>query len=71
MHGIGWQRPGRLVSSNAVEIVLGLEHAGDADWPFAFTARQYLALDAASFSARLLLTNDAGIEQPVGLGWHP
>ena len=44
---------------------------GDADWPFAFTARQYLALDAASFSARLQLSNDADVEQPVGLGWQP
>jgi aldose 1-epimerase len=71
LHGLGWQRPWRIVDSSALEVVLELRHEGDADWPFAFTARQYLALDAASFSARLLLTSDAGIEQPVGLGWHP
>ena len=62
---------GAIVSSSALEVVLELRHAGDADWPFAFTARQYFALDAASFSARLQLTNDAEVEQPVGLGWHP
>jgi len=71
MHGIGWQRPWRIVSSSALELVLELRHAGDADWPFAFTARQYLALDTASFSARLQVANDAEIEQPVGVGWHP
>ena len=71
LHGLGWQRPWRIVSSSALELVLELRHAGDADWPFAFTARQYLALDAASFSARLQLSNDADVEQPVGLGWHP
>ena len=71
LHGLGWQRPWSIVSSSALEIVLELRHLGDADWPFAFTARQYLALDAASFSARLQLSNDADVEQPVGLGWHP
>jgi aldose 1-epimerase len=71
LHGVGWQRPWRIVSSSALEVVLELRHDGDADWPFAFTARQYLALDAASFSARLQLANDAAIEQPAGLGWHP
>jgi len=71
LHGLGWQRPWRIVSSSALEIVLELRHEADADWPFAFTARQYLALDTASFNARLQLTNDGAGEQPAGLGWHP
>jgi len=71
LHGLGWQRPWTIVSSSALEVVLELRHEGDADWPFAFTARQYLALDAASFSARLQLSNDGAVEQPAGLGWHP
>ena len=71
LHGIGWQRPWQIVASSAYELVLGLEHAGDADWPFAFSARQYFALSADAFSVRLQLTNRAGVEQPVGLGWHP
>ena len=71
LHGLGWQRPWTIVSSSVLEVVLELRHAADADWPFAFTARQYLALDAASFSARLQLSNDADVEQPVGIGWHP
>jgi len=71
LHGLGWQRSWTIVSSSALEVVLELCHEGDADWPFAFTARQYLALDAASFGARMQLSNDADVEQPVGLGWHP
>jgi aldose 1-epimerase len=71
LHGLGWQRPWRVVSSSAIELVLGLDHEGDADWPFAFAARQYFALSAESFSARLQLTNTDALEQPVGLGWHP
>jgi aldose 1-epimerase len=57
--------------AGAIELVLGFEHPGDADWPFAFAARQYLTLGPESFSARLQLTNTAGVEQPAGLGWHP
>ena len=71
LHGIGWQRPWRIVSSSAIELVLGLDHPGDADWPFAFEARQYFTLAPESFSARLLFTNTASVEQPAGLGWHP
>ena len=51
--------------------MLGLEHAGDADWPFPFEARQYFTLGPESFSARLQLTNTGRVEQPVGLGFHP
>ena len=71
LHGIGWQRPWRLVSSSVLEVVLELTHAADADWPFAFTARQYFGLGADAFTARLQLTNDADREQPAGLGFHP
>ncbi|MEP6739883.1 MAG: aldose 1-epimerase [Caldimonas sp.] len=71
LHGLGWQRPWRMVSSSVLEVVLELEHSADDDWPFAFTARQYFTLSAESFGVRLQFTNDASIEQPAGLGWHP
>jgi aldose 1-epimerase len=71
LHGIGWQRPWRIVSSSMLEVVLELVHGGDADWPFPFTARQYFSLSADSFGVRLQVTNDAAAEQPVGLGLHP
>ncbi len=71
LHGIGWLRPWTIVSSSVLEVVLELKHGGDADWPFAFTARQYFSLSPESFSARLQFTNDAEGDQPVGLGWHP
>ena len=68
LHGIGWQRPWRIVSSSAIELVLGLEHAGDADWPFAFEARQYFTLAPESFSARLQFTN-TGESRAAGRAW--
>lgn len=71
LHGVGWMRPWTIVSSSVLEVVMELKHAGDADWPFAFTARQYFSLSAESFGVRLQFTNDADGDQPVGLGWHP
>ena len=71
LHGIGWQRPWRLIDSSVLEVVIELEHGGDDDWPFAFTARQYFALTPESFSVRLQFTNTGSSEQPAGAGWHP
>jgi len=71
LHGLGWQRPWRIVSSSAIELVLGLDHEADADWPFPFQARQYFTVGPETFSARLQLTNSGAIEQPAGLGFHP
>jgi aldose 1-epimerase len=71
VHGMGWQRPWEMVSSSALEVVLTLRHAGDADWPFAFEASQYFALTPHSMSVQLVFTNTADVAQPVGLGWHP
>ncbi len=71
LHGIGWQRPWRLIDSSVLEVVIELQHDGDDDWPFAFKARQYFALAPESFSVRLQLTNTGSGEQPVGAGWHP
>jgi aldose 1-epimerase len=71
LHGIGWLRPWEIESSNAVEVVLRLVHGGDADWPFAFEARQYYTLTPSSLTVQMVYTNTADVAQPVGLGWHP
>ena len=71
LHGVGWRRPWRIVSSSAVEVVIRLRHDGDADWPFAFEADQYIALTPHGLNVQMLFTNRADVAQPVGLGWHP
>ncbi len=71
VHGVGWVRPWQIVSSSVIELVIQLDHAGDADWPFAFQARQYFTLTPHSAAVQMVFTNTAGIAQPVGLGWHP
>ncbi len=71
VHGMGWQRPWEIVSGSGVELVAGLVHRGDADWPFPFEARQCFALAPDSLTVTLVFTNTADLAQPVGLGWHP
>ena len=71
LHGVGWMRPWEIESSSAVEVVLRIAHDGDADWPFAFEARQYFNLSPSALSVQMVFTNRAEIAQPVGLGWHP
>lgn len=71
LHGVGWQRPWAIVSSNAAEVVLEHRHAPDADWPFAYVARQCFTLAPTGLHVALTFENAHDAAQPVGLGWHP
>jgi aldose 1-epimerase len=71
LHGVGWRRPWEIVSSSALDVVLRCRHEADADWPFAFEARQYFALTPEALRVQLVFDNLADVAQPVGLGWHP
>jgi len=71
LHGVGWLRPWQVVASSGLEVVFELNHPGDADWPFAFQARQYFTLAPQSLHVAMTFTNTAEVAQPVGLGWHP
>ena len=70
LHGVGWLRPWQIASSSAAEVVLRYRHEADADWPFAFEARQYIHLTPQLLRLQLVFDNLAAIAQPVGLGWH-
>lgn len=71
VHGVAWQRPWTVVSSDAQRAELSYEHQPDAHWPFAFEVRQVFELTPESLTTRLIITNRADTPQPVGLGWHP
>jgi aldose 1-epimerase len=71
LHGLAWARPWAVVSVAADQAELLLDHAPDADWPFAFTLRQRLLLAPHALKIELALTNTDRRAQPVGLGWHP
>jgi aldose 1-epimerase len=71
VHGVGWLRPWRQVSSSPGELVLVYTHVPDGHWPFAFEARQHFTLTPQQLGVRLVFENTADVDQPVGLGWHP
>jgi len=71
VHGVGWQRPWSVESLRADDAVLALQHAGDADWPFPFAARQVLSLSDEGLNLGLSITNTGAAPAPFGLGWHP
>jgi aldose 1-epimerase len=79
LHGVGWLRPWMVEASPPASAAgdgparaeLFLVHPGDADWPFAFEARQVFTLTAGALHVALSITNAAPHAAPVGLGWHP
>ena len=71
VHGIGWQRAWALESAREHDAVLHLVHAGDADWPFPFEARQVISLTDEGVNLGLAISNTGTQPAPFGLGWHP
>ncbi|HVZ06916.1 aldose 1-epimerase [Rhodopila sp.] len=71
IHGIGWQRPWSVEMLTACRARLGLDHAGDAAWPFAFRATLDYAVAPDSVTVGIALTNRAPHPAPAGLGLHP
>lgn len=71
LHGVGWLRAWAVVSHADDQARLRLQHAPDADWPFAFEAEQQFSLGPDTLRLELSLRNTDRRSQPVGLGWHP
>jgi aldose 1-epimerase len=79
VHGVGWQRPWRVLARDADWALLTLEHtatgAGARAWPWPFRATQWLGLSAgrggATLGAKLTLANTGEAPFPFGLGFHP
>jgi aldose 1-epimerase len=79
IHGVGFERPWRIVEARADSAVLGFDYVPALDplraWPFAFRAHQRLAVSAQDGVAALRMTlaieNTGRHPCPFGLGWHP
>jgi aldose 1-epimerase len=71
LHGVAWCRPSNLLQAQDQEAELVYHHRPDADWPFAFSLYQRLALSAEGLRLQLRLVNTDARSQPAGLGWHP
>jgi aldose 1-epimerase len=79
IHGVGWQRPWRVLAHDATSALLALEHTaagvGARAWPWPFRATQSFALCAdrggATLTVKLALANAGDAPFPFGLGFHP
>ena len=71
IHGLGWQRAWQLAKHTSDFAELTLKHTPDADWPFAFGARQTMHLAANALKLTLELKNTDQRPMPAGLGFHP
>ena len=80
IHGVGWQRPWRVVAQEAASALVALEHTTEtADnaraWPWPFRATQAFALNqeatSATLAVRITIVNTGATPFPFGLGFHP
>ena len=59
IHGVGWRRSWELEACDGASARLRLRHAPDADWPFAFDARQEIRLSEQGIELSMQMTNRA------------
>ena len=71
IHGLGWQRPWRILERTESWIELGLVEPGTGEWPFPFTAFQRYDLDSEGLTVTLSMRNSGDASMPAGLGHHP
>lgn len=67
--GHGWRRRWRLVGRGETHLVLEYDHAADL-WPWAYRARQTVALEEGALRLTVAVENLADSPMPAGLGFH-
>ena len=70
-HGIGWQRPWKILTQDSKSTSLVLKHHDMEAWPWQFEARQDISLDNDTLNVALTLINTGAKEMPGGIGLHP
>jgi aldose 1-epimerase len=71
LHGIGWQRPWRVLASSSTAASLALDFTASAEWPWSFSAKQDIVLAPDRLGLTLTLTNTDTVAMPAGIGQHP
>lgn len=71
LHGIGWQRPWEVESSDAGRAVLTLRVPASEAWPWAFSACQVFTLEPDRLTVDMTLANEDSATMPAGIGHHP
>ncbi len=70
LHGHGWQCPWTVLERSGDMVEIGYEHPAD-EWPFAYAARQRIALVEDGLDMVIAIENRSPEPMPVGLGHHP
>jgi aldose 1-epimerase len=70
LHGQAWLAPWTVESATRTSAELAFRHE-PGEWPWAYEARQHVALDARGLTAILSCTNRSDAAMPCGLGHHP
>ncbi|HZY16837.1 MAG TPA: aldose 1-epimerase [Ramlibacter sp.] len=71
LHGIGWQRPWRVVSAGPADAELALDVEAGPAWPWHFSSRQRFRLAPERLSVEISLRNEDAVAMPAGIGHHP
>ncbi|MBT9552541.1 MAG: hypothetical protein IV088_16945 [Hydrogenophaga sp.] len=72
LHGIAHRKPWRVREATDQRAHLELVHVrGDVGWPWSWSARQDVQLEADGLRVRLTVRNDDVKPMPVCLGWYP
>jgi len=70
LHGQGWLGEWTVLEAGEARAVLSFSHPA-GEWPWAYDARQEIALDADGLSLHLACRNRSAAPMPCGLGQHP
>lgn len=68
IHGLGWNRPWRIIGANGIVATLELD-LRDAGWPMGGLVRETITLAPDHIELRAEVVADD--EMPLTLGWHP
>ena len=73
LHGVGWQKPWRVIDHSPTHARLCLTYIGSASagWPWSFEAIEQFTLDENSLTISLEIENTDTSAMPAGLGLHP
>jgi len=71
LHGIGWQRPWKVITAQQSHASLTLDVPATDAWPWHFSAQQQFTLDEQQLAVTMTLTNLDDAAMPAGIGHHP
>ncbi len=71
IHGNGWQQEWTVSAQQPDSVALTYEHAGDAHWPWAFSASQQFILSPLGLTIHMAARNLADEAVPLAFGHHP